>query len=321
MKRGIVIALAILASGFGLEQVSAQQATPVAQGCVAPADVSAPEFPSAASSPQAVATPEAVASPQTAESVPAGDLIAEQVAAIAKSLAACLSASDVNGITSLTTAEFLGDMFGGGERLSPEEFRAIVTGAPVIETRIIDVDNVRFNGLSTVSAEVQLVYGHQLLFEEWTFLYRDLGPTDGTSIDSTQGFWRAHGIAPLEATAPPGATTLSVTLDEYQIRLGESTIEGSDIVFDAVNEGDEAHELLVVRLESGATVEQLLRPSTDGFPEGIAIAGQLSLLPGEEGQLVLIELEPGSYAIVCLFPDSSGVPHLAYGQQSEFTIT
>ncbi len=315
MKRGIVIALAILASVFGIEQVSAQEATPVADGCVAPADISAPEFPAMASSPEPAATPAAV------ETVPAGDLIAEQVSAIANSLAACLSASDVDGITSLTTAEFLGDMFGGGERLSPEEFRTIVTGAPVIETRIVAVENVRFSGLSTVSADVELVYGHQLLAEEWTFLYRDLGPTDGTSIDSTQGSWRAHGIAPLEITAPAGATALSATLDEYLIRFGQSTVAGPDVVFEAANDGEEAHEVLVVMLESGATVDELLRPSPDGFPQGIEVAGQLSLLPGEEGTLVLIDLEPGSYAIVCLFPDSSGVPHLAYGQETDFRVT
>jgi len=33
-----------------------------------------------------------------------------------------------------------------------------------------------------------------------------------------------------------------------------------------------------------------------------------------------VNLEPGSYTIVCLLPDASGVPDLANGMQATFTI-
>ncbi len=46
-------------------------------------------------------------------------------------------------------------------------------------------------------------------------------------------------------------------------------------------------------------------------------------LPGgtlEKGELVLVDLEPGQYTIVCLFPDSEGIPHLAQGMAATFTV-
>ncbi len=56
------------------------------------------------------------------------------------------------------------------------------------------------------------------------------------------------------------------------------------------------------------------------FPSRHFDEHQVLLLARQKGDLVLVEMPAGEYNMVCLFPDSSGVPHLAFGQETTFTV-
>jgi hypothetical protein len=268
-----------------------------------------------------VATPEPAPAPVFIVDIE----VAAQIDQVVRSLAACLTEGDFEGVAELTTADFRGDAYGGGERLSRSDYLALAQGAPVVPVRILAISHPVFNGMRTVAADVEFVAGHQLRLERWTFVFRETNLSEisaspiPASVTGT-GRWLAHHIEPLEPNAPQNAATIQATLREYSISLSSRTVHNDQLVINARNAGREAHEMLVLRLLDGSTTAGLLRPAENGFPSSIEVAGQMSLLPGETRSLVLVDLEPGRYTIVCLFPDASGVPHLAYGQETTLTV-
>ncbi len=330
MNRGIVIATVILAALLSPQQAGAQTPKHVATGdCRPNLVVFTPEFPPMPTVAPPTPTQRSdgtdpsgtLATPTAEPLVQASDEIVSEVEAVAVSLAACISSGNTVAVAELTSAEYRGDLYGGGERLSVEEYEEIVAEGPLVPTRIISVENVLVNGIQTVRADVTVVRGNQMLLEQWTFLYRDITATNGTPVPAGQGAWRAHRISPLGTPDVGDAESLAATLTEYVITLDETRVPAPAVVINGQNDGNEAHEMLVLKLESGAQVSDLLRSVDGTIPGGISVIGQLTLLPGETGSIALVDLNPGSYAIVCLLPDSAGVPHLSYGQQTTFTVT
>jgi uncharacterized cupredoxin-like copper-binding protein len=63
-----------------------------------------------------------------------------------------------------------------------------------------------------------------------------------------------------------------------------------------------------------------LRASGPDLPQEVTYIGAATVTAGNEGQLVLVDLEPGEYTMVCLFPDPDGIPHLAQGMEAAFTV-
>lgn len=316
---GIVVAvIALVETGSaGIAQI----ASPAASGCQISPVVQEPAFPAASESPVA-ASP--VASP--AEPAVAVDPeTAAQVEQVTQSLAACLTDGNAEGVADIATPDFLGDAFGGGERLSRDDYVALAANAPVIPTRIVAIGQPVYSGMRTVAADIELVAGNQLRLERWTFVFRtgsESGPSTPTATTkaAAEGRWLAHRAEPLSPQPPDGATEVGTTLNEYTIDLEDRTINGPDIVLQGSNDGAEAHEMLVLRLSGGGAIESLLRPAAGSFPAGIEVIGQTTLLPGERQDLVLVDLPAGEYQIVCLFPDTSGVPHLAFGQVTTFSV-
>jgi uncharacterized cupredoxin-like copper-binding protein len=78
--------------------------------------------------------------------------------------------------------------------------------------------------------------------------------------------------------------------------------------------------MLVLRLAPGYTTVDLLRASGPDLPREVTFIGARTVTAGDEGDLVLVDLEPGEYNLVCLFPDPEGIPHLAQGMEATFTV-
>lgn len=82
-----------------------------------------------------------------------------------------------------------------------------------------------------------------------------------------------------------------------------------------VNAGQEMHHVWVMRLEQGKTVADLiasLRAGTPLPPWVKNLGGPNSPVPGGES-VAVVDLAPGSYAIVCYIPSPDGVPHIMKG--------
>jgi hypothetical protein len=123
---------------------------------------------------------------------------------------------------------------------------------------------------------------------------------------------------------PEAAQTVSMTDFAFSpltdLDSGVTTVE-------VVNNGQQIHEMAVVRLK-GITTEQLLQmfaaegggEPPPGPPPFEFVGGLQATMPGETGWAVL-DLAPGDYALVCFVEDpETGTPHAALGMTSSFTI-
>ncbi|MDP9357783.1 MAG: hypothetical protein M3R02_21345 [Chloroflexota bacterium] len=288
------------------------------QGTPTPTDVSC-EVPSPA--PQAEATdgtggadltpPPAAASPGIAA---VDATTAAALEATARALAACLSAGETDVVAELASEQYLGVLAGVGEPLTGEEYAALAADLPVVPVTVRSVSGAEIDPSGAATAEVVYVVANQLVRARWTFGQVPAG--EGTpTTDST---WRVDREEVLLGDAP-GAAMMQVELDEYEITTELETVSGPDLVLTVRNVGEEDHEALAVRLEDDASATDLLGPGP-GLPSGITFAGEIVVPAGEEAALVLVDLEPGTYALVCLFPDEEGTPHLALGMEAEITV-
>jgi uncharacterized cupredoxin-like copper-binding protein len=242
-------------------------------------------------------------------------LLSAELTAVAESLAACLSAGDAETVTQLAAERYLGQLFGSSVPFSRDEYVAIASQLTPVPTRIISVEDVSPSGDDRATAVVTQVVGNQLLLAEWTF-----EPAPGDERRARESMWRLAGERHMPVSAPPGAAPIDVEIGDRSFSLDERTVSGPDVVLSGMNASDEDHEMLVLRLASGYTTDDLLRASGPDLPREVTFIGAATVTAGDEGNLVLVDLDPGEYTIVCLFPDPEGIPHLAQGMEGTFTV-
>ncbi len=260
----------------------------------------------------------AVSAPVATPVQPAPDpveLLAEELTAVAESLAACLSAGDAETVTQLAAERYLGQLFGSSVPFSRDEYVAIASELTPIPVRIVSLEDVTPSGDDRATALVTQVVGNQLLRAEWTF-----EPAPSGERRAGESTWRLAGERQLPVSAPPGAAPIDVEIGDRSFTLDETTVSGPDVVLSGTNVSDEDHEMLVLRLAPGYTTADLLRASGPDLPREATYIGAATVTAGDEGDLVLVDLEPGEYTLVCLFPDPEGIPHLAQGMEATFTV-
>jgi uncharacterized cupredoxin-like copper-binding protein len=242
-------------------------------------------------------------------------LLSEELTAVAESLAACLSAGDAETVTELAAERYLGQLFGSSVPFSKDEYVAIASQLRPIPTRIMSVEDVTPSGDDRATAVVTQVVGHQLLRATWTF-----EPAPDGERRARESKWRLAGERQMPVSAPPGAAPIDVEIGDRSFTLDTRTVSGPDVVLSGTNSSDEDHEMLVLRLASGYTTADLLRASGPDLPREVTFIGAATVTAGDEGDLVLVDLDPGDYTLVCLFPDPEGIPHLAQGMEATFTV-
>lgn len=131
-----------------------------------------------------------------------------------------------------------------------------------------------------------------------------------------------EGCAVEGGTGGAGDATLDVVLSEWAIVAADEVAAGA-VTFEAVNEGEEPHELVLVR---GAGPDEL-EIGHDGLdeealPDGAEVVGEIEPFPGGETCSGTFELEPGDYALVCNIVDDHGHgAHAAEGMVAGLTVS
>jgi hypothetical protein len=323
MHLGMLVALLLATMALGgirPSAVSAQSATPIAStpsaaspDCIPPALVPVPNIPASVAE-AGNGTPVPV--------VAADQATADQIDALVKSLAACLTSGNAQAVSELVTDRYLGDAYGAGQRMTKEDYLALAPTAPVVPVTVVSVDQIDFASTETVTAQVVTIQGNQLRTEDWTFLFRRSRAISATpAAGSGDGHWLVHQVSVLASTPPQGAAEMKAVQSDYAIKLTPAEVKGSDLVVSVQNTGKETHEFLALKLGSGASLDQLVRPTSDTFPSNIQVIGQETVAPGETRTLVFVDLAPGTYTVVCLLPDADGVPHLALGETATFKVS
>jgi hypothetical protein len=145
-----------------------------------------------------------------------------------------------------------------------------------------------------------------------------------------EGPFAARGaLLPVTASAAGPEADVTITLSDYEFSVEGTLVAGSQIVR-VVNSANQPHELLILPLPPGVSLDDMLAaegehgehaegegPPEEG-PSSSAIRGLWALDPAKTAY-VTIDLEPGTYGIVCFIPDADG-PHAMQGMRLEVTV-
>ena len=133
------------------------------------------------------------------------------------------------------------------------------------------------------------------------------------------------GLEVQPANAPSAALPsgdLQLGLNDYSFNLSGLPTAGPHTV-SVTNQGKEVHEVVVVRLAAGATMEAViawLAGGEKGPPPGEPFAGVSGLAPGQV-QDFTADFTPGTYGLICFVPAPDGKPHFVHGMTMTFTVS
>jgi len=242
-------------------------------------------------------------------------LLTQELTAVSTALAACLSEGDSDMVTELAGERYLGQLFGGSVPLNAEDYIAIADELTPVPTRIVAVADIAQSADDRASALVTQVVGNQLVRAEWSFEQVARGERR-----AGENRWRLTGERQQPPPDQPGAASIDVAIGERSFILDETSVEGPDVILRGSNNAEEDHEMLVLRLEPGYTTADLLRATGADLPREVTFIGAATVRASAEGNLVLVDLEPAEYTIVCFFTDEQGTPHLAQGMEATFSV-
>jgi uncharacterized cupredoxin-like copper-binding protein len=119
------------------------------------------------------------------------------------------------------------------------------------------------------------------------------------------------------------ATSLEVDAADYSFKLNSQVVAAGRVPVSLHNGGNEAHQVMILRLHDGVSVDQYLSAAqSDEGAAGSLIdnAGGVNIVdPGASGT-GYADLQPGSYALVCYIPSGDHVGHLHKGMVAELTV-
>ncbi len=120
--------------------------------------------------------------------------------------------------------------------------------------------------------------------------------------------------------SPRPDTTLH--LNDFSFSLSEPLQAGPQTLR-VINEGRQAHELVLIRLTGGASAQEFIaryRPGGLPNPAGREVGGLTGIDPGRQGD-VHLDLEPGRYGLICFLADPvTGVPHFSRGMWMDVEV-
>jgi uncharacterized cupredoxin-like copper-binding protein len=132
----------------------------------------------------------------------------------------------------------------------------------------------------------------------------------------------AGPAAPGTADAQTG-TPVAVGLDEWTVVPDTGAVSAGPVSFITENTGAAPHELLVIRAESLEALPTDEDGAVDEDALGDAVLGETKFLRSGESDTLTLDLEPGTYALVCnlVKEDVEIESHYVFGMATEFSVT
>jgi uncharacterized cupredoxin-like copper-binding protein len=135
----------------------------------------------------------------------------------------------------------------------------------------------------------------------------------------------AHGmLRPFTVTdggdpVPTPDSDATVGLANY-VFDGPDVLEGDAVVEVTNTATDEAHEMVVARLDRGTSATDVADALDARRPlPATGVGGMQALLPGDT-QHVQLDLRPGRYVLFCAVPSPDGTPHYRAGMVRDVTV-
>lgn len=139
----------------------------------------------------------------------------------------------------------------------------------------------------------------------------------------------ANGMVEPFTVGPADGGVADMPTPDATVELVDFGFDNSDLpssgVIEVVNASDaQPHEMNVLQLAEGAELAEVADffEAPEGPPPFASIGGMQALMPGGSSFLVLEDLDPGDYVLICHIPDpTDGVPHSAKGMAITTTVT
>jgi len=133
-----------------------------------------------------------------------------------------------------------------------------------------------------------------------------------------KGMVKAFQVAQGDTGGSAPKADASVTTADFNFLGDVSSLPAKKTTLEVKNGGPQPHELTVIKLNNGITVDQIKQLlNSDTPPPGpppIDDAGGLGALQANQTGYVDLDLKAGQYAFVCFVPDAAtGKPHAALG--------
>jgi hypothetical protein len=137
-----------------------------------------------------------------------------------------------------------------------------------------------------------------------------------------KGMIRGLVVMPAAGPAPAMPTAdYSVTATEFTFQISD-TVRAGKRTFNLKLLGQQAHEAVLFKLDSGKTLDDLGKwaQTYKGPPPGIILGGVTAGDPGLSAQFT-VDITPGSYALLCFVVDPKDhKPHIAKGMALPFKV-
>jgi uncharacterized cupredoxin-like copper-binding protein len=124
------------------------------------------------------------------------------------------------------------------------------------------------------------------------------------------------------APAAVAAPDVTIQLSDYAFAISRPITAGKHVIR-VSNGAKQAHEIFIARLAPGKSASDLLAWSEkqEGPPPGMPLGGTVGLATGESNDVV-VDLAPGTYALLCFIPDAKdGKEHLTHGMAKQMTVS
>jgi len=123
------------------------------------------------------------------------------------------------------------------------------------------------------------------------------------------------------STASTKPTLVRVVAHDFAFDSAHSVPAGL-VAIRLVNQGHAIHMLGIARLDSGKTVADFYQAMIGHKPASwfSELGGPGAVSPGDSATQYAV-LEPGTYAMICWWPDSTGKEHVMSGMMSTLTVT
>lgn len=137
----------------------------------------------------------------------------------------------------------------------------------------------------------------------------------------TKGMLKTVVVAGSANMAPAPVAHLEIHLKDFAFDAPEMT--AGEHLIKVINDGPQAHEIELIRLNDGVTAEQFMAAmaaNPGAPPQGTSLGGSGALSMGLDNYWQ-VTLTPGNYLFVCFVPDpADGAPHIMKGMSKAFTI-
>ena len=127
---------------------------------------------------------------------------------------------------------------------------------------------------------------------------------------------KAEPPAEQVAVAPVAPPVVHITASDYSFQAPD-TLSSGVTTLHMMNQGKELHHLVLVKVPIAEL--QKMNPAEPPPPDLVVLGGPNAAAPGGTAEAT-VDLQPGTYTLVCFIPGPDGKPHMLSGMTRPLTV-